>query len=147
MRILPFAFIPDSDVDAIHHAHLTHNHKESDQAIKMYLWLVRQALQGKTKESMGVWGSYSGKSGGYVVETMDTVLHCFFTTTSFEDAIVLCCSLGHDSDTNCQILGGLAGAYYGCDSIPTRWTEALDQSIMQQLAGLSIGLQGVEVPR
>ncbi|KOG85213.1 ADP-ribosylglycohydrolase family protein [Streptomyces varsoviensis] len=33
--------------------------------------------------------------------------------------------LGGATDTVAAVTGGLAGAYYGLDAIPTRWTEPL----------------------
>ncbi|WP_302185294.1 ADP-ribosylglycohydrolase family protein [Streptomyces sp. GMY02] len=33
--------------------------------------------------------------------------------------------LGGDTDTVAAVTGGLAGAYYGLDAIPARWTEPL----------------------
>lgn len=33
--------------------------------------------------------------------------------------------LGNDTDTTAAIAGGLAGLYYGCSSIPTRWLSQL----------------------
>ncbi|WP_345629062.1 ADP-ribosylglycohydrolase family protein [Streptomyces thinghirensis] len=47
------------------------------------------------------------------------------TTTSFEDAIRAAIDLGGDTDTVAAVTGGLAGAYYGLDAIPTRWTRPL----------------------
>ncbi len=47
------------------------------------------------------------------------------TTTSFEDAIRAAIDLGGDTDTVAAVTGGLAGAYYGLDAIPARWTQPL----------------------
>jgi len=80
---------------------------------------------------------YDGKSGGYVVETLNTVLHCFFTTTSFEAALIKCVNLGGDADSTGAILGGLAGAFYGYDAVPERWKQALDSQVHDELLGLA----------
>ena len=33
--------------------------------------------------------------------------------------------MGYDADSTAAIAGGLAGLYYGYDSIPAEWIEAL----------------------
>jgi ADP-ribosyl-[dinitrogen reductase] hydrolase len=150
MRILPFAIRYANDPVvmgryALQHAHLTHNHELSDQACLRYLTMVVTALQGASKEQLkgytsgNTWesGKYDGEAGGFVVETMNTVLHCFFTTSTFEDALVKCVNLGGDADTTGAILGGLAGAFYGLEAIPARWLDALDQSVYNELIELA----------
>ncbi|MEV6419548.1 ADP-ribosylglycohydrolase family protein [Streptomyces sp. NPDC051662] len=46
-------------------------------------------------------------------------------TTSFEEAIRAAIDIGGDTDTVAAVTGGLAGAHYGLDAIPGRWTEPL----------------------
>ncbi|BFO22054.1 hypothetical protein SHKM778_84420 [Streptomyces sp. KM77-8] len=47
------------------------------------------------------------------------------TTSSFEEAVRAAVDLGGDTDTVAAVTGALAGAVYGVDGIPTRWTDAL----------------------
>ncbi|OLE24520.1 MAG: ribosylglycohydrolase [Catenulispora sp. 13_1_20CM_3_70_7] len=47
------------------------------------------------------------------------------TTASFEDAIRAAVDLGGDTDTVAAVTGGLAGAIYGYEAIPPRWTKRL----------------------
>ncbi|GAA4574084.1 ADP-ribosylglycohydrolase family protein [Planotetraspora kaengkrachanensis] len=47
------------------------------------------------------------------------------TTTSYEDAVRAAVDLGGDTDTVAAVAGGLAGARYGVDAVPARWTEPL----------------------
>ncbi|MFC0598055.1 ADP-ribosylglycohydrolase family protein [Streptomyces palmae] len=47
------------------------------------------------------------------------------TTSSYEDAVRAAVDLGGDTDTVAAVTGGLAGAVYGMDAIPTRWTQPL----------------------
>ncbi|MFJ5533429.1 ADP-ribosylglycohydrolase family protein [Streptomyces sp. NPDC093261] len=47
------------------------------------------------------------------------------TTATFEEAVRAAIDLGGDTDTVAAVTGGLAGAAYGVDAIPTRWTEPL----------------------
>ncbi|GAA1992931.1 ADP-ribosylglycohydrolase family protein [Catenulispora subtropica] len=46
-------------------------------------------------------------------------------TERFEDAIRAAIDLGGDTDTVAAVTGGLAGAVYGFEAIPARWTERL----------------------
>ncbi|WP_141575573.1 ADP-ribosylglycohydrolase family protein [Actinomadura sp. WMMA1423] len=47
------------------------------------------------------------------------------TTRSFEDALRAAVDLGGDTDTVAAVTGTLAGALYGHEAIPERWTRAL----------------------
>ncbi|MGV9590177.1 ADP-ribosylglycohydrolase family protein [Streptomyces tendae] len=62
---------------------------------------------------------------GAVWPCLGSALWALRTTTSFEDAIRAAIDLGGDTDTVAAVTGGLAGAYYGLDAIPARWTEPL----------------------
>ena len=64
-------------------------------------------------------------SGGYVVETMETVLWALMNTDNYRDCVLTCVNMGYDADSTAAIAGGLAGLYYGYDSIPAEWIEAL----------------------
>ncbi|MFD7689401.1 ADP-ribosylglycohydrolase family protein [Streptomyces sp. NPDC059781] len=47
------------------------------------------------------------------------------TTTGYEDAVRAAIDLGGDTDTVAAVTGGLAGAVYGVDAVPARWTGPL----------------------
>ena len=47
----------------------------------------------------------------------------FWTTSSFEEAILTAANLGDDADTTAAVCGQVAGAYYGRSGIPERWLE------------------------
>ena len=64
-------------------------------------------------------------SGGYVIDTIETVIYCLKTTESYKEAVLKAVNLGGDTDTNAAICGGLAGIYYGYDSIPIDWLESI----------------------
>lgn len=64
-------------------------------------------------------------TSGYVVNTLEAVLYCFYKTTSFEEALIMAVNLGDDADTVGAILGALCGAYYGFSAIPPRWTSVV----------------------
>ena len=62
---------------------------------------------------------------GYVVNSLEAALWCFWTTDSFEAAILKAANLGDDADTTAAVCGQVAGAHYGEAGIPTRWVERL----------------------
>jgi ADP-ribosyl-[dinitrogen reductase] hydrolase len=66
---------------------------------------------------------------GYVVETIQAVFQAFFGTDSFEACLIDVVNRGGDADTTGAICGMLAGACYGLDAIPARWSNALDASV------------------
>lgn len=65
------------------------------------------------------------KSSGYVVDTLEASVWCFMKSDNFRDCIVGAINLGEDTDTIGGIAGGLAGIYYGYNSIPTDWLNDL----------------------
>lgn len=65
------------------------------------------------------------KSSGYVVDSLEAAVWSLITTTSFEGALLKAVNLGDDADTVAAIAGGLAGLYYGYDSIPKAWLEQI----------------------
>ncbi len=62
---------------------------------------------------------------GAVWPCLGSAVWALRTTTGFEDAIRAAIDLGGDTDTVAAVTGGLAGAYYGLDAIPTRWIQSL----------------------
>ena len=63
------------------------------------------------------------KGSGWVVESLEAALWCFWHGEDFEDTILRAANLGDDADTTAAIAGQLAGAFYGADAIPTHWRE------------------------
>ncbi len=64
-------------------------------------------------------------SSGYVVDTLEASTWCLLTSSSFEEAVLKAVNLGGDTDTTGCVTGGLAGCYYGVESIPTKWQEQI----------------------
>jgi len=64
-------------------------------------------------------------SGGYVVNTLEAALWCFLKEDNFKKALLSSVNLGGDTDTTAAVCGGLAGIYYGCESIPEEWLSTL----------------------
>ena len=67
------------------------------------------------------------KSSGYVVDTLEAALWCLLNTNSYRECVLKAVNLGDDTDTVAAVAGGLAGALYGCDAIPTEWLNTLQR--------------------
>lgn len=62
---------------------------------------------------------------GAVWPCLGSAVWALRTTSSYEDAVRAAIDLGGDTDTVAAVTGGLAGAVYGIDGVPARWTAAL----------------------
>ena len=155
MRMLPVGLFTLGD-DALlesctlQQAHLTHNHALSDAACIYLGRLLHLALTGRSMNRMRreveqlltefpnfCFDPYKGLATGYVLDTMQTVFHCFFGARSFESCVIETVNQGGDADTTGAIAGALAGAYFGEESIPSRWIKKLDKKLVAELNELS----------
>lgn len=82
------------------------------------------------------------KSGGYVIEVLESSIWFFLNCKTFEETILSIINIGHDTDTSAAIAGGLAGLYYGYKGIPSRWIDhiARKNDIDNLAKGLAIKL-------
>ena len=84
----------------------------------------------RTKEPSEISGS------GYVLASLEAAVWSFWTTDTFETAILRAVNLGDDADTTAAVTGQLAGAFYGRSGIPIRWLEGLHaEDMITSLAG------------
>jgi len=60
-----------------------------------------------------------------VIHTLEASIWCFLNTENYKDAILKAVNLGEDTDTTGAVTGGLAGLYYGYESIPADWLAVL----------------------
>lgn len=61
------------------------------------------------------------QSSGYVIHTLEASIWCLLTTKSYKEAVLKAINLGEDTDTTGAVVGGLAGLFYGINSIPKEW--------------------------
>jgi ADP-ribosyl-[dinitrogen reductase] hydrolase len=155
MRNLPVAlFTLGSDEMlercTLQQAHVTHNQVLSDAAAIYLGRLLHMALNGRSLYQMRreveqlvqrfptfVFDPYKGLATGYVVDTMQTVFHCFFRARNFEWCVIDTVNQGGDADTTGAIAGALAGAYYGEQNIPARWIKRMDKKLVAELRELA----------
>jgi ADP-ribosyl-[dinitrogen reductase] hydrolase len=151
MRNLPLALATLHDDAAFAQAtrvqcHLTHNHPLSDAATlalgRMTHILIRgggmkacRAIANRLVDEFPVFhfDPYPRRASGYIVETVQTVLHYFFLTDSYESCVTEVVNRGEDADTNGALAGMLAGAAYGVAGIPGYWLKKLDKAIRSDI--------------
>ena len=169
MRNLPVVLSTVDDGDAlaarsIEQARFTHHHPLSDAAVLAVGRMVRALLRGAdTQECADLaarlvaeqpafrFDPYPGRASGYVVDTVQTVLHFFFSHRRFEDAVTGAVNRGEDADTTGALVGMLAGARSGARSLPRHWLDRIDRAVVraitaQTLALLAIGLEQTAGP-
>jgi len=147
---VPMYFYPNRDlcIDmSAESSRTTHGAVECIEACRLFAAVLFQALAGLSKEEIlfahGVTelssaniraiaeGSYREKpeaeirGSGYVVQSLEAALWCFWQTNSFKEAILKAVNLGEDADTTAAICGQVAGAFYGESGIPQNWIRPL----------------------
>lgn len=65
------------------------------------------------------------KSSGYVLHSLEASLWCFLNSENYSEAVLKAVNLGGDTDTTGAITGGIAGIYYGFETIPDEWISEL----------------------
>lgn len=151
MRILPVVIATLKDENALENrilsqCHVTHNHPLSDAASLALAKMTRiLILGGGVKDCRKIanelimdypkfrFDPYPGRASGYIVDTVQTVMHYFFNTDSFESCLVETVNRGEDADTTGAIAGMLAGALYGASNIPERWLKKLDRATAEEI--------------
>jgi ADP-ribosyl-[dinitrogen reductase] hydrolase len=155
MRMLPVALFTVGNDELLQRyvteqAHITHNNPLSDAACCCYGRLMHLALAGRSKARLRrevdaliaqyptfAFEPYRGLATGYVVDTFQTVCHYFFRGRNFEECVIGTVNQGGDADTTGAIIGGLAGAYYGMESLPQRWLKRLDRALTKEITYLA----------
>ena len=151
MRLAPIALYYYQDKEALikyaaQSSQTTHKSELAVDACIYYAQLIAGAVKGYSKEELlsnefiytkdmrkevvnVINGSYKEdkvyKPTGYVIDTLETALMVFYRFDSFEDGLLHVISLGYDTDTVGAVYGQLAGAFYGHNGIPKKWTSSL----------------------
>ncbi|WP_128000729.1 ADP-ribosyl-[dinitrogen reductase] hydrolase [Piscinibacter defluvii] len=124
---------------ALAQARITHHHPLSDAAVLGLGHLTRALLRGEDIDAVRTRATrwllqwpvfacmpYPGRASGYVVDTVQTVLHAFLTHDEPEPAMVWTVNRGDDADTTGALVGMLMGARHGVQALPARWLARLD---------------------
>jgi ADP-ribosylglycohydrolase len=77
------------------------------------------------KNDISEYHEDSISSGGYVLHSLEASLWCFLNSENYAEAVLKAVNLGEDTDTTGAITGGIAGIYYGFESIPKDWVDVL----------------------
>lgn len=152
MRLAPISMFLSPDVDAVERcavdsSRTTHGAQECVDACRLLARILHRALLGQSKDDviLGDCGTFRGAErivsiadgewrdkarldiwgSGYVVESLEAALWCFWNTHSFEEAVLAAANLGDDADTTAAVCGQVAGAYYGASGIPAAWLGTL----------------------
>lgn len=64
-------------------------------------------------------------STGYVIDSLEASIWCLLHTDSYKNCVLKAVNLGYDTDTTACIAGGIAGIFYGIETIPSHWIEQL----------------------
>lgn len=78
-----------------------------------------------SEDNFGSLPVSSIRSSGYVVDTLEAALWCILNTDNYKDCVLKAVNLGEDTDTVAAVAGGLAGLFYGYESIPQEWLDLL----------------------
>lgn len=151
MRILPLAYIKNIDYDTVEKvSSLTHAHIISRIACVLYVEIAKSMIENdleitehvkiacdkikdhysdvpELKNFERIFSNDLDEVSGrtFVAGSLECVIHCLVTTDSYRDAVLKAVNFGEDTDTTAAICGGLAGIYYGYDSIPEEWIGSI----------------------
>jgi ADP-ribosyl-[dinitrogen reductase] hydrolase len=153
MRCLPIAlFTLGAEPEVVRAAnlvqsHVTHHCALADAGTLTVIRMVQAALLGGGAEIQRLAEDLAAAEpkyrydrkrmenpGAYIVETLRAVFQALFATADFEATLIDVVNRGGDADTTGAILGMIAGALYGADTIPRRWLRALDRTVTNDCA-------------
>jgi ADP-ribosyl-[dinitrogen reductase] hydrolase len=151
MRLLPVALAtlsrPELTEDwTLGQSRITHHHPLSDAASLALVRMIHVLVAGGGKAGARVLADeliaaapafqftpYRGLTSAFIVDTMQTALHCYFGAESFADCLIATVNQGGDADTTGAIAGMLAGATYGLAALPREWLERLDGAVVREI--------------
>ncbi|MFX0548774.1 ADP-ribosylglycohydrolase family protein [Hathewaya histolytica] len=77
------------------------------------------------KEDISLCKKEEIKSTGYVIDTLYASIWCLLNSISYKETVLKAVNLGGDTDTIAAVAGGLAGIFYGIESIPKIWVQKI----------------------
>ncbi|HCN49844.1 MAG TPA: hypothetical protein DIT10_12250 [Chryseobacterium sp.] len=92
-------------------------HGFNPKEIELFHRILKNDISGYSEEEI--------KSTGYVLHSLEASLWCFLNSETYSEAVLKAVNLGEDTDTTGAITGGIAGIYYGYESIPQEWLNVL----------------------
>lgn len=135
----------------------THNHPEGIVGAQCVASLATLARTGATwKELLDCYYTYYdelytvGQLRAYhqytelCRETVIAAMSCFFGTTTFDECITSCISIGGDADTLACIAGSVAEAFYG---FPSKYVDFVRSKLPEELLAILDVLQPVRALR
>ncbi len=125
MRTLPLGFLVD-EKDAIEIGRLTHVSENCDRWVSFLHRAVTAGRGFAVEFFQSEKGNWSGGNSGMVVDTGMCALKAALDTDNFRDAVVYAVNLGGDTDSIGAVAGGLAGAWYSFDGIPSEYLMTLE---------------------
>lgn len=155
MRTLPIALAYRDNIEQMLEltesvSKMTHWENIAHDACKVYNRLAHAYLKGDTekealiKRCLRQFSSFhdlldlkSVPPSGYVRDSLYHALQSFIKTDNFHDCLIRAINLGGDTDSIGAIAGGLAGVFYGIDSIPLEWKKGLDGERYDEILHLS----------
>ena len=124
---------------------ITHSHPEAELSCIFINVMIARLLMGASKKAAYAYATEKTKgidrdfvkryigssynpepSKGLAVNTLLLATGSFLAAKSFEEAVVRAVNLGGDADTTGEVAGALAGAYFGRQGIPRRWSTKLN---------------------
>ncbi|MFT3956365.1 MAG: ADP-ribosyl-[dinitrogen reductase] hydrolase [Piscinibacter sp.] len=141
-------------------ARFTHHHPLSDAAVLGIGRLLRALLAGAdaqllTREVATFvsvqpafrFHPWPGRASGYVVDTVQTVLHYICVHADFEAALTAAVNAGDDADTTGALVGMLAGARCGAAALPRRWLGRMNREVVQRITDQASALVALALHR
>jgi ADP-ribosylglycohydrolase/protein-tyrosine phosphatase len=173
MRILPVALVgrdldaPELIDQARRASRVTHGHPRCQVACALYVLTARNLLDGQRDRGAALSNAaddlraafggepaalealyhllgHSGRSGkGRVWDSFWSAWEAFAGAKSYQETVERAVAYGNDTDTTAAIAGGLAGIYWGVDSIPDEWLDGMrGRDVVVPLVDALLGTAG-----
>jgi ADP-ribosyl-[dinitrogen reductase] hydrolase len=100
--------------------------RDRDAALQQAFAVAESCVEPDVRAELHVVRGYAGRSGsGYVVDCFWSAWDAFREADTYRRCVETAVGFGNDTDTTAAVAGGLAGAYWGVDGIPTEWLSAM----------------------